>query len=105
MPAVRPAPKEAMTLFSRAAEVNQRPVRLVKTMMRHPVLVLFCLLLGVAAASAQERQVWIRVEDPSGATIPAAQIIVMSGSDVVGEFTADNRGLALIKLGAATNIK
>lgn len=74
-------------------------------MMRHPVLVLFCLLLGVAAASAQERQVWIRVEDPSGATIPAAQIIVMSGSDVVGEFTADNRGLALITLGAATNIK
>ena len=41
---------------------------------------------------------WVRVEDPSGATIPDAQIIVLSGSDVLGEVQADSKGLALIKL-------
>ncbi len=48
---------------------------------------------------------WIRVEDPSGATIPGAQVIVLDGSDVLGEFTADSKGLALVPLGAARTIK
>jgi hypothetical protein len=57
------------------------------------------------SAFAQDRQVWVRVEDPSGATIPEAQIIVVSGSDVLGEYVADMKGLALVTLGAAREIK
>jgi hypothetical protein len=69
--------------------------------------VFFAVLLSFAgsAAIAQERQVWVRVEDPSGATIPRAEIIVMSGSDVLGEIQADNKGLALATLGTAREIK
>jgi hypothetical protein len=72
-----------------------------------PPVVLLAVFLSVtgSAAQAQERQVWVRVEDPSGATIPGAQIIVMAGPDVLGELTADGKGLALVKLGAASDIK
>jgi hypothetical protein len=69
--------------------------------------VCFAVLLSfwTPVAAAQERQVWVRVEDPSGATIPAAEIIVMSGSDVLDELKADGKGLALVTLGAARTIK
>lgn len=73
--------------------------------MRHAALFVFVCLFSVAAARAQDRQVWVRVEDPSGATIPGAQILVLSGSDVLGEFTADAKGLALVSLGQAKDIK
>lgn len=74
--------------------------------MRLSALVFVCLFSLVSSASAQEeRQVWVRVEDPSGATIPGAHIIVLSGSDVISELAADNTGLALVSLGAAKEIK
>lgn len=74
--------------------------------MRQSALFVFVCLFSVATAWAQQdRQVWVRVEDPSGATIPGAQIIVLSGSDVLGEFTADAKGLTLISLGQAKEIK
>jgi hypothetical protein len=67
------------------------------------VFVFIC--LGVSSLAAQDRQLWIRVEDPSGATIPGAQLIVLAGSDVVADVTADAKGLALIKLGTARQFK
>jgi hypothetical protein len=74
--------------------------------MRLLALVFVCLFSVVSSASAQqERQVWVRVEDPSGATIPGALIIVLSGSDVISELAADNKGLALVSLGTAKEIK
>lgn len=74
--------------------------------MRHSALCVFVCLFSVVSASAQQdRQVWVRVEDPSGATIPGAQVIVLSGSDVLGEFSADAKGLALISLGQAKEVK
>src|ERR671912_2172114 len=73
--------------------------------MRLSAFIAICVLLGGSAALSQERQVWVRVEDPSGATIPGAQVIVLSGSDFLGELTADNRGLALATLGTAREIK
>jgi hypothetical protein len=73
-------------------------------MMRLTLGVALCVLLA-ESAFAQDRQVWVRVEDPSGATIPEAQIIVVSGSDILGEYVADMKGLALVKLGAAREIK
>ena len=74
--------------------------------MRRSALIVFsCLFSVVSAWAQQDRQVWVRVEDPSGATIPGAQIIVLSGADVLGEFTADAKGLALVSLGQAKAIK
>jgi len=61
-------------------------------------LVLGFLLLATTEVSAQERRLSVRVEDPSGATIPSAQIIVLAGSDVVAEQNADAFGLALITI-------
>jgi hypothetical protein len=72
-------------------------------MSRSIMLALAVVFLG-SAVFAQERQVWVRVEDPSGATVPGAQIIVMAASDVLGELTADATGLALANLGAAREI-
>ena len=73
--------------------------------MRQSALFVFVCLFSVVSAAAQpDRQVWVRVEDPSGATIPGAQIIVLSGSDVLGEFTADAKGLALVSVGQAKEI-
>jgi len=68
-------------------------------------VVLGLFVLGSLEAEAQDRRLSIRVEDPSGATIPNAQIIVVSGSDVVAEQTADNRGLASISIGRAQHVK
>jgi hypothetical protein len=62
----------------------------------------FCLLglvlLGVTDVLAQERRLSVRVEDPSGATIPSAQIIVLAGSDLVSELATDARGLATVNI-------
>jgi hypothetical protein len=63
-------------------------------------VVLGLLALSATTAAAQDRRLSVRVEDPSGATIPNAQIIVLAGSDVVTEQNADGRGLATIAVGA-----
>ncbi len=63
------------------------------------VFTAFALLLlpiSVAELSAQDRRLSIRVEDPSGATIPNAAIIVMADSDLIAEQNADARGIAII---------
>ncbi len=69
------------------------------------VLVVACLLVGVVDAAAQDRRISVRVEDPSGATIPNAQIIVLAGSDLVAEQAADARGLATINVRQAQQVK
>jgi hypothetical protein len=68
-------------------------------------LVLICLLVGVVEASAQDHRISVRVEDPSGATIPHAQIIVLSGSDLIAEQEADARGLATINVRRVQQVK
>lgn len=68
-------------------------------------LVVVLVLLGVTDVSAQDRRIAVRVEDPSGATIPNAQIIVLAGSDVVAEQNADGRGLATINVRQAQLVK
>jgi hypothetical protein len=61
-------------------------------------LVLALLLLGISDAAAQDRRLTVRVEDPSGATIPNASIIVLAESDVLAEQNADGRGIAVIPI-------
>jgi hypothetical protein len=68
-------------------------------------VVLGLLLVGLADVAAQERRIAVRVEDPSGATIPNAQIIVLAASDVVAEQPADGRGLATIPVGQNQQLK
>ena len=68
-------------------------------------VVLGLVLLGVTDAAAQDRRIALRVEDPSGATIPNAQVIVLSGSDLIAEQNADARGLATINIRRAQQIK
>jgi hypothetical protein len=66
-----------------------------------------CLILAVVAGThlaAQNRRLQIRVEDPSGATIPGAQIIALGPSGVIAEQDADDRGLAAIAVGEATQV-
>jgi hypothetical protein len=63
-----------------------------------PCVVLGLLLLAVTDVAAQERRLQVRVEDPSGATIPGAAIIVLAGSDLVADVTADPKGLATINI-------
>jgi hypothetical protein len=70
------------------------------------LMVLAGLILGEAGASAQARRpaprettLLVRVEDPSGATIPRASIIVLADSAVLTEVQADGRGLAMIPIG------
>lgn len=63
------------------------------------------LVLGVTDAAAQDRRISIRVEDPSGATIPNAQIVVWSASDPIAEQAADSRGLATINVRQTRKIK
>ena len=60
---------------------------------------------GLAGASAQDRRLTVLVEDPSGATIPGAAIIVLSGSDLVTEQITDVRGVAVINIGTAQAVK
>lgn len=72
--------------------------------MRH-VVVLGLLLASVSPAAAQERRLSIRVEDPSGATIPNAQIIILADSDVITELSADGRGLATVSVGPRQQVK
>ena len=48
--------------------------------------------------SAQDRRLTVLVDDPSGATIPGASIIVLAGSDLIAEQMADAKGVALITL-------
>lgn len=67
-----------------------------------------CVLLAVVAGTdltAQNRRLQVRVEDPSGATIPHAQIIVLGDTGVIAEQEADDRGLAGIAIGSATQVK
>ena len=68
-------------------------------------VVLGLLLVGLADVAAQERRIAVRVEDPSGATIPNAQIIVLADSDVVSETSADARGLVTIAVGQRQQLK
>jgi Carboxypeptidase regulatory-like domain len=63
------------------------------------------IFLGVTSAAAQDRRLTVRVEDPSGATIPNASIIVLSGSDLLTEQTADAKGIAVITVHNAQTIK
>lgn len=63
------------------------------------------ILLGITDASAQDRRVTVRVEDPSGATIPNAAIIVLSGSDLITEENADAKGIAVINVRNAQTLK
>lgn len=65
--------------------------------MRLSVVLALCVLSAVEAA-AQDVRLSIRVEDPSGATIPGASIIVLAGSELITEQSADGRGLATIPL-------
>ena len=68
--------------------------------------VVVCLFLFAASeAAAQDRRLSIRVEDPSGATIPGAQIIVLSDSSVIAEQAADGRGLATVNVRQAQQLK
>jgi hypothetical protein len=69
------------------------------------VWVVACLLVGVVDAAAQDRRISVRVEDPSGATIPNAQIIVLAGPDLITEQNADGRGLATINVRQAQQVK
>ena len=62
-------------------------------------------LLGVSDAAAQQRRLTVRVEDPSGATIPRASIIVLGGSDVLAETAADATGIAVIELKTTDALK
>jgi hypothetical protein len=67
-----------------------------------------CLLLVLVAGThlaAQNRRLQVRVEDPSGATIPYAQIIAVGDAGVLTEQQADDRGLASIDVGAAATVK
>jgi hypothetical protein len=69
---------------------------------------LFVLVLtafGVTDVLAQDRRIAVRVEDPSGATIPNAEIIVLAGSDLVAEQAADGRGLATINVRQSPQVK
>jgi hypothetical protein len=68
------------------------------------LFIVIAIVLGASAGAAQERQVWVRVEDPSGATIPGAEIIVLSGGDLLTELTTDDTGLALLEPGAARRL-
>ncbi len=68
-------------------------------------VVLCLVLLGVTEVSTQERQVAVRVEDPSGATIPYAQITVLADSDVLAEQRANDRGLATVNIRQAQRLK
>jgi hypothetical protein len=72
-----------------------------------PFVVVFAMVLvTVSDASAQqERRLTVRVEDPSGATIPNASIIALADSDVIGELSADGRGIAVIPIRAARTLK
>ena len=63
------------------------------------------ILLNISVASAQDHRLSVRVEDPSGATIPNASIIVLSGSDLLTEQNADGKGIATINVGSATAVK
>jgi hypothetical protein len=61
--------------------------------------------LGLAEASAQDRRLTVLVEDPSGATIPNASIIVLEGSDLLTEQAADAKGVAVINIRNAQAVK
>src|SRR5262245_8449835 len=63
------------------------------------------LSFGGAVASAQEHRLSVLVEDPSGATIPNASIIVLAGSDLLTEQSADAKGIAVINVGKSTTLK
>jgi hypothetical protein len=73
--------------------------------MRLSCVLLGLVFLGVTGVSAQERRLQIRVEDPSGATIPNASIIVLAGSDVLSDLTADARGLATVNIQQHATVK
>jgi hypothetical protein len=67
-----------------------------------------CLLLTLVAGidlAAQNRRLQVRVEDPSGATIPYAQIVALGEAGVISEGEADDRGLASIAVGTAATVK
>lgn len=67
-----------------------------------------CLVLAVVAGAdlaAQNRRLQVTVEDPSGATIPYAQIIFLGDAGVIADQEADERGLAAIAIGTAARLK
>ena len=68
------------------------------------VFVVALAVFAVSEAWAQDRRLTVVVEDPSGATIPNASIILLADSDVI-EQNADARGIALLNLGAAKVLK
>src|SRR5262245_53456013 len=63
------------------------------------------LFFGVMDAAAQDRRLTVRVEDPSGATIPNAAIIVLSGADLLTEQNTDAKGIAIINVQKAQTLK
>jgi hypothetical protein len=73
--------------------------------MRRLFVSLAVVVIAGSGLAAQNRRLQVRVEDPSGATIPYAQIIALGESGVITELEADNRGLADIGVGAASAVK
>ena len=58
-----------------------------------------------AAGQPQPRRLTVLVEDPSGATIPRASIIVLAGSDLLTEQTTDSTGVSQIQLRTTEALK
>jgi hypothetical protein len=61
--------------------------------------------VSVSEAAAQQRRLTVLVEDPSGATIPRASVIVLAGSDLVTEQRTDATGVAVIPLKTTEALK
>jgi hypothetical protein len=62
-------------------------------------------LCGITDASAQDRRLTVLVEDPSGATIPRASIIVLAESELLTEQATDAQGIAVITLRTTQALK
>jgi hypothetical protein len=73
--------------------------------MRFLLVLALLFLLGISEAAAQQRRLTVLVEDPSGATIPRASIIVLGGSDVLSELPTDATGVAVIELKTTEALK
>ena len=69
------------------------------------VLAVTLVLFGISEAAAQERRLTVLVEDPSGATIPHASIIVLGESQLLTEQSTDAKGVAVITLRTAQPLK
>jgi hypothetical protein len=69
------------------------------------LVALSLVLLGISDVAAQQRRLTVLVEDPSGATIPHASIIVLAGSEMVTEQPTDASGVSIINLASTEALK